>query len=249
MKSSVYWIRHPDHTDMFTQGYVGVSSNLTKRWDRHAKRTQNAHLANAIKKYGWDNLVKKVVLIADEAYCLAMETKVRAVENIGWNITKGGGKPPAKANSGSFKLGLTPFNKGLKMDTPAWNKGLKMENPSWNKGIICSEETKQKISLSNLGMVAWNKGLKNVQVAWNKGTKGLMPSTRKGVILSQAIRDKISASKMGEKRTLEQREAMSKARLGRKHSIIVCPHCQKSGGSTAMPRWHFDNCKLKDNLL
>ena len=183
-------------------------------------------------------MVKKVVLIADEAYCLAMETKIRVVENIGWNITKGGGKPPAKANSGSFKLGLTPFNKGLKMDTPAWNKG-----------ISCSEETKEKLRKSHLGRVAWNKGLKSVQVAWNKGTKGLMPSTRKGAILSQATRDKISASKIGEKRTLEQREAMSKARLGRKHSIIVCPHCQKSGGSTAMPRWHFDNCKLKDNLL
>jgi hypothetical protein len=96
---------------------------------------------------------------------------------------------------------------------------------------------------------AWNKGLKGVQVSWNKGTKGLMPSTRKGVPLSQAIRDKISASKMGTKPTQEQREAMSKANLGRKHSIIVCPHCQKSGGSSAMPRWHFDNCKLKDTLL
>ena len=125
-----------------------------------------------------------------------------------------------------------------------------MDKDKWcNLGISCSEETKEKLRKSHLGRVAWNKGLKSVQVAWNKGTKGLMPSTRKGAILSQATRDKISASKIGEKRTLEQREAMSKARLGRKHSIIVCPHCQKSGGSTAMPRWHFDNCKLKDNLL
>lgn len=25
--------------------------------------------------------------------------------------------------------------------------------------------------------------------------------------------------------------------------IITCPHCLKSGGSNAMTRWHFDNCK------
>ena len=250
MRSSVYWIRHPDHTDILTQGYVGVSSNIARRWGRHANHTQNAHLANAIKKYGWDNLIKQVLLVGKKQYCLDIEKKLRSIKETGWNLIVGGGQPPITFNSDTqFKLGLIPWNKGLKMDSPAWNKGLKMENPSWNKGVSCSEGTKQKISLANLGKVVWNKGLKNVQVAWNKGTKGLMPSARKGVILSQAIRDKISASKMGEKRTLEQREAMSKARLGRKHSIIVCPHCQKSGGSTAMPRWHFDNCKLKDNLL
>lgn len=26
--------------------------------------------------------------------------------------------------------------------------------------------------------------------------------------------------------------------------IVICPHCNKSGGSSAMKRYHFDNCKL-----
>jgi hypothetical protein len=26
-------------------------------------------------------------------------------------------------------------------------------------------------------------------------------------------------------------------------SKITCPHCGKEGGSNAMTRWHFDNCK------
>jgi hypothetical protein len=34
-------------------------------------------------------------------------------------------------------------------------------------------------------------------------------------------------------------------RLGYVLSAVKCPHCGKEGGSSAMKRWHFDNCKLK----
>lgn len=27
----------------------------------------------------------------------------------------------------------------------------------------------------------------------------------------------------------------------------ICPHCNKEGGFLSMSRWHFDNCKLKEN--
>ncbi len=91
----VYWIHLEDHTDMFSQGYIGVSNNTTKRFEEHKNRPSNEHLKNAIKKYGWDNLVKTIVLIADEAYCLLMETKLRSEDKIGWNIIKGGGIPPS----------------------------------------------------------------------------------------------------------------------------------------------------------
>ena len=32
---SVYWISHPTHTDIFSQGYVGVSKNAQKRFKQH----------------------------------------------------------------------------------------------------------------------------------------------------------------------------------------------------------------------
>ena len=44
--------------------------------------------------YGWDNLVKQVIIVADKAYCLMIEAKLRAEDKIGWNIVKGGGMPP-----------------------------------------------------------------------------------------------------------------------------------------------------------
>jgi hypothetical protein len=39
------------------------------------------------------------------------------------------------------------------------------------------------------------------------------------------------------------KDSLIKANTGRKHKIVTCPHCSKSGGITAMPRWHFNNCK------
>ena len=91
---SVYWIRHQDHTDIFSQGYVGISSKPKLRWNHHFSQPTNSHMKNAINKYGWDNLVKQVVLIADKGYCLDIEKKLRPVDFIGWNQTAGGGMPP-----------------------------------------------------------------------------------------------------------------------------------------------------------
>jgi hypothetical protein len=94
MSTSVYWIHHKDHTDMFSQGYIGVSKNIKDRWFRHSRYSGNQHLKAAIKKYGWDSLIKEVVLIGEEAYCYDLETKIRPTKQIGWNIAEGGAKPP-----------------------------------------------------------------------------------------------------------------------------------------------------------
>lgn len=43
----------------------------------------------------------------------------------------------------------------------------------------------------------------------------------------------------------ETRKKMSDSMTGKKHPILYCPHCPKYGGSNAMRRHHFDNCKVK----
>lgn len=32
---------------------------------------------------------------------------------------------------------------------------------------------------------------------------------------------------------------------GKTYDIVICPHCEKSGGGPSMKRFHFDNCKHK----
>lgn len=154
MPYSVYWIHHPEHTDMFTQGYIGVSVNAKKRFNEHKIRTQNQHLKNAINKYGWDTLVKEIILTADKAYCLMIELKLRAENSLGWNITKGGGMPP-----------LTKSNLGKKL-----SEETKAKISAKKIGTKHAPETQAKINLNLTecgkptrfvkGRTPWNKGIK-----------------------------------------------------------------------------------------
>jgi hypothetical protein len=82
---------------------------------------------------------------------------------------------------------------------------------------------------------------------------------------STETKQKISAANTGKKRTDEAKEKMARAKLGTKRSInaiatttaklsgrpqesTACPHCGKTGGISAMKRWHYDNCKInKEN--
>ena len=140
MSSVVYWIRNEDHTDMFTQGYIGVSSQVEKRWEYHKKHGENNHLRNSIKLYGWDKLVKQVLLVSDLAYCLMIESQLRAEDKIGWNVVKGGGHPPS-----------TPWNKGKKLAKEIYDTlhkkgfGFDKGNVPWNKGVKYTSELKDKI--------------------------------------------------------------------------------------------------------
>ena len=98
-------------------------------------------------------MAKEIVLIADEAYCLMIEAKLRTLENIGWNITKGGGKPP--------KFDTTGFVR---------TEEVKKKISLTKTGKTRSEEEKAKIVPALLkngaatrfakGYTPWNKGLK-----------------------------------------------------------------------------------------
>jgi hypothetical protein len=62
----------------------------------------------------------------------------------------------SKPNGGSFKKGMTAWNKGLVrtwLSPTEFKKGL----IPWNKGKTLSEETKKLISLSKMGKPTWNK--------------------------------------------------------------------------------------------
>jgi len=149
--SCVYWIHTPEHTNIFQQGYVGVSKRFERRIWEHLKVSGNAHLKNAINKYGWDNLVKEKVIIADEGYCLEMETKLRPKESIGWNIVMGGGMPPIA------------------------QKGIGLGKAAWNKGLAWSEEYKEKVSIGVANLwknPEYRKAMSDAHKGQTSGMKG-----------------------------------------------------------------------------
>jgi hypothetical protein len=128
---------------MFTQGYIGVTNNVKKRFADHKTRTGNRHFLSAIKKYGWDNLVKTIVVIAEEAYCLMLESKLRSKEQTGWNHVVGGGMPP-----------ITRWNKGKKCLSHVIEAIKKA-----NTGRVHTAEEKEKRRLAAIGrkMSEYNK--------------------------------------------------------------------------------------------
>ena len=219
MAVSVYWIHNPEHTDMFTQGYIGITKDIKKRWSDHAKRTANNHLLHAIKKYGWDSLVKEVVLVADEAYCLMVEAKLRAEDKIGWNISKGGGMPPH----------INVWNKGRKIpqekldSMKAKGFGFKKGHKTWNAGIKYTDEMKSKI----FDIGSYTRG----KPAYNKG-KPILPH----------VLDAIKKANIGKPQSEQSKLKKSLANKGRVFEKITCPHCNTIGGATTMKRWHFDKC-------
>lgn len=214
MSVSVYWIHHPEHTDMFTQGYIGITKDITKRFEEHKNRPSNAHLKHAINKYGWDNLVKEIVLVADKAYCLMIEAKLRAEDKIGWNVIMGGGVPPSAlgkkfTRSDEWKQKLSIARKG---------------KTSWNKGMKYTE--KQKASMFNLSEYMKDK-----------------PHGRLGKKLSIESIESMKQKKIGKKQTLESIEKRRKAMIGYVYTKTTCPNCNKSISINMAKRYHFNKCK------
>jgi hypothetical protein len=76
----LYWLKAVEHTDMWSQGYVGVTSHIEKRLRSHKHRF----------KAMWDKIVFQKLVIADKRYCYDLEKKFRPFRNIGWNKSMGG---------------------------------------------------------------------------------------------------------------------------------------------------------------
>ena len=112
-------------------------------------------------------------------------------------------------------------------------------------GRTHSDETRKKMSDSMLGEKHHYYGKKHSLETLEK-----MSKTKKGKKRSTETRKKISAALSGENNNMygkslspETRKKISAAKKGIPQPKITCPHCSKTGGSSTMKRWHFDNCK------
>jgi hypothetical protein len=124
-KAMIYWIRLPDHKDINSEGYVGVTKDLEYRLKQHHKeiisgKHPNNHLMYAANKYGWDNLIKESVIVEEESKCYDIEKQLRPDKAIGWNIAPGGHRGPG------------------------WVKGRKHNPESVKKGRMTAEKNKRE---------------------------------------------------------------------------------------------------------
>lgn len=150
---SVYWLRCAEHTDMFSQGYVGITKHgrEKRRFWEHKTVGQNAHLRNALNKY---EVVQEILLVADESYCKEIEQKLRPEVNIGWNIVAGGGLPPSfkgKKRSADF---VAKARLRKDSDETRLKKSIASIGNKRGVGRKLTDEQKQNVS-------AWMKGKQN----------------------------------------------------------------------------------------
>lgn len=168
--AEVYWIRKLEHTDIFSQGYVGVTSKTSEeRYKQHlkaarVKSTKKSIIHKVINSIGQDNLVVETVCICSEEYAYELEFKLRPSERIGWNQNAGGVKPPSakgKAMKASTKQKIGKANSG-----PASEVKLKaiLENSPFQLGHIRSESSKeaQRKSIAEKG--PWSNNFSNKDI-------------------------------------------------------------------------------------
>jgi predicted GIY-YIG superfamily endonuclease len=178
----IYWIHLPEQTDVTIDGYVGIAHDFKQRMFSHkscAKTGKEQTLYKAIRKYGWENLIKEIILIADENYCLQIEKKLRSKERIGWNIAIGGGeisgahlkgKPQSLqhiANRTKALIGRVSGMKGKKMPKESIEKTMKFV-----RGVAKTKEHKQKnakahkqkIEINNIIYDSWLDASNKLQI-------------------------------------------------------------------------------------
>lgn len=147
--AEVYWIRLPEHTDMFSEGYIGITKNTAKsRFRGHvaaSKKEESEHfkISRAINKYGKNNLIIETLVICDIEYASEIENKLRPTTNIGWNIAAGGQETFSYSGytlSEETKDKMSKTRTGRKL-TPEWRENIS----KGKKGISSGPLTKESI--------------------------------------------------------------------------------------------------------
>ena len=135
----------------------------------------------------------------------------------------------------------------------------------------CSEETKKKISIANKGRLRSAESCAKMSKSMrgkkksphteehnrkigdaNRGKKHSEETKKKmsgdkhpmyGKHHSEEHKKKLSLALKNRIFTEEHKKKIGDAQKGVPHPKITCPHCSKTGGSSAMKYWHFDNCR------
>lgn len=160
----VYWIHLKEHTDILTEGYVGITSRtVEKRAGQHrlAGRSSRAvyGIAKIFKDYG-DLLIFDTICECSIEYAGELENKLRPFERIGWNLAAGG-NTVSMTEEGRKRVSLAmkgvpkPQHVLDAMNNARLAKPVSDESrrkwSAWATGRVNSPETRLKISQGRKG--------------------------------------------------------------------------------------------------
>ena len=129
-----------------------------------------------------------------------------------------------------------------------------MKNPVTREKVSKALKGRKKSPEAEAKRLKSREGFKHSEESKEKISAAL-----KGKPKSEAHKQKMSEVRLGHKRSQKSIEKQKQSSKGYKHSEKVkekmrkpkvkveCPYCTQVGGVSQMKRWHFDNCKLKNN--
>jgi len=125
-----------------------------------------------------------------------------------------------------------------------YSEEIKRKQSEIKMGHPVSEETREKIRIANSGENNYLYG----KHPSDKARKNMSKNNAKywkNKHLSEQTKDKLRQINLGKKHTIETKNKIRSASIGKIQLIVECPYCKKIGGVNSMHRWHFDNCKKK----
>lgn len=240
------------HTCLVNQkSYIGLTKHsVEKRFKEHlyeALTNNQNKFYKALRKYSKENFVSEILEEDISNLKLANEREIYWIDyydsyNNGYNNTRGGDT-------------LHEQTKGKTYREIYGSEELAAEQIEKRKqkqiGKIVSEETKQKMSLNHWakkGIEPWNKGKK---ITFSEVARNNISKAAREKVFTDEERQKMAERNKGEKNPNfgNKLSEAQKQKIRDKQNIkLICPYCEKEGGWSAMKRWHFDNCKMKDNI-
>ena len=138
---SLYWIKTEEHTNPTEEGYIGITSqSVEKRFLDHRYNTKNKHLKNRCRMKNVHVVCLHERLSREEA--VLYEFFYRPLENIGWNINRGGDIPPSRSGKVSPKSLLKGEHRTEKQKEGSKKRAEKI------KGNNFSGQRKNKVNYS-----------------------------------------------------------------------------------------------------
>lgn len=122
-----------------------------------------------------------------------------------------------------------------------------------NLGKIKSKEVKDKISSS---LIALERKLSDDekndisirQTGKNNSFYGKKHSDETLKLISESNKGRPNKNK-GKTISEEWKRKISESQKGIcRNKMVTCPHCGKEGKSSGMGKWHFDNCRMKNQI-
>jgi len=163
----VYWIRRSIHTDIKTEGYVGITYNIDQRFKQHRDSVDllnyTSVITEALREH--DDIVFDIVKTCDNREdAKAMERSLRPEYRVGWNVAKGGGGRPNTPHTEEAKerMRISALNR------PPVTKETREKMSESHTGLRKSAEHRRKIGEANRRRVYGDEMKEKLRKAFSK---------------------------------------------------------------------------------